>query len=80
MVSFGVGYRAANLWVNGDSPPLLTLQPRAETKRSAGLYLKPVEKSLRQASFRFLTTSAYSLVGTTAAQSATFESESAAGG
>ncbi|MGB3308304.1 MAG: hypothetical protein WBA86_01075 [Nodosilinea sp.] len=80
ILSFGVSYQVATQWMKGGSPDLINVKQMAVIKRSSGLHLKSIEQALRQANFRFLTTSAYSLVGPTATQSAAFEAKSATDG
>lgn len=80
ILSFGAGYHVATLWVKDGPPRLLGVKHMTVVKRSSGLHLKSIEQALRQANFRFLTTSAYSLVGPTATQSAAFEVETTTGG
>lgn len=80
ILSFGAGYQAAALWVEDNPPRALRVKQMAVAKRASGLHLKSIGQALRQANFRFLTTSAYSLVGPTTTQSAAFEVESTTGG
>ncbi|MGG6241117.1 hypothetical protein ACQ4N7_21040 [Nodosilinea sp. AN01ver1] len=80
ILSFGAGYQAAALWIQDGSPRLLNVKHLTMVKRSSGLHLASVEQALRQANFRFLTTSAYSLVGPAATQSAAFEVDTITGG
>jgi hypothetical protein len=80
ILSFGMGYQVATQWMKGGSPRSIKIRQIAVVKRASGLHLKPIEQALRQANFSFLTTSAYSLVGPTATQSAAFEAERATGG
>lgn len=80
VLSFGVGYQAATLWLKDGPSGLHSVKQMTVVKRSSGLHLKSIEQALRQANFRFLTTSAYSLVGPTATQSAVFEVESTTDG
>lgn len=80
ILSFSAGYQVAALWIKDGPPRLIKVGQMTVVKRASGLHLASIEQALRQANFRFLTTSAYSLVGPTATQSAAFEVENTTGG
>ncbi|WP_017297046.1 hypothetical protein [Nodosilinea nodulosa] len=77
ILSFGVSYQAAKIWIRGGALPLAERAQVMQTQRSlTGLPIKQVEQSLDQASFQFLTTSAYSLITPASDQPATAEAAS----
>ncbi|PSR18188.1 hypothetical protein C8255_08740 [filamentous cyanobacterium CCP3] len=80
ILSFGAGYQVTALWIKDSPPHWLKVRQMTVVKQASGLHLASIEQVLRQANFRFLTTSAYSLVGPTAPQSAAFEVENITGG
>ncbi len=74
VLSFGLGYQGTTLWLRGEPLRSLATNPMGLPQRSlAGLPLASIEQTLHQASFKFLTRSAYSLVTPAEVQPAAFE-------